>query len=83
MPRIKRSCSDQVLPKQSKKKKLVSTRVAKEKHDYLTVENYPEILINEGIPLISMIDAASWQEMVNYLTYIYTSQEKGSNKENG
>ena len=51
-------CTDQVLPKQSKKGKLVSARAANQKHDYRTLENQPESFINEAISLIS-IDAVS------------------------
>ena len=35
-PQVKRSpCTDQILPKQGKRKKLVSSRAANQKHDYV------------------------------------------------
>ena len=52
---MKRShCTDQVLPKQGKRKKLISARADHQKHDYLTLENQPESLINEAICVISI-----------------------------
>ena len=54
---MKRShCTDQVLPKQGKRKKLISARADHQKHDYLTLENQPESLINEAISLMSIDD---------------------------
>ena len=46
-------CDDQVLPKQSKKEKLVSQLKA----HYPTLENQPESFINEAIPLILIDDS--------------------------
>ena len=51
-------CTDQVPPKPGKRKKLVTARVAHQKHDYCTLENQPERLINEAISLISVDDSS-------------------------
>ena len=51
-PPLYHHVQDQVLPKQSKKQKLASTRGANQKHDYPTLKNQPESFINEAISLI-------------------------------
>ena len=59
MPQVNRSpCNDQVLPKTIKESNLVGARAANQKHDYTTLENHPESLINEAISLISLDDSS-------------------------
>ena len=43
-----------VSPKPGKKKKLVRARSAHQKHDYPTLENQPESLLNAAISLMSI-----------------------------
>ena len=54
----RRPCTDQVLLKQGKRQKLISSRAAHQKHGYSTLENQPESLINEAI-LLTLIDDSS------------------------
>ena len=51
-------CTDKVPPKLGKSKKLVSARANYRKHDFPTLENQLESLINEAISLMSIDDSS-------------------------
>ena len=57
------SCTDQVLSKPGKRE-LIRTRAAYQKHDYSTLENQPESLINKAISLM-LIDDDSVKLTIN------------------